>query len=149
VTPEPAGRAVRILVVEDEPVNRALLRAVFARDPGPLRHAEIVEAGTLAEARTALAAGAPDIVILDLRLPDGGGLELAHELRRDGDARADGDGPRIVVMSASVGASDRDAARLAGTDAFLGKPFLPRDLVVLLESLLSTATREADGAAGA
>lgn len=135
------GRLV-VLVVEDEPVNRALLRAVLGSPSrGRLPAVDLVEADTLAAARAALARRRPDVVILDVRLPDGNGLDLARELDADGT----GPKPRIVVMSASVGASDRDAARLAGTDAFLGKPFLPRDLLALLETLADEASEPAAG----
>jgi two-component system KDP operon response regulator KdpE len=122
---------LRILLVEDETVNRALLRAVLRSELGArLGPLELVEASTLAAAREALRAHAPDVIILDVRLPDGDGLDLARALAGEATNR-----PAVLVMSASVLPADRDAARRAGGDAFLGKPFKPVDLVVMLAEL--------------
>lgn len=124
---------IRILVVEDEPVNRALLRAVLGStlraSLGPI---ELREAADLADARRLIRDWAPDVLILDVRLPDGSGLELADDLPPPGTPGR----PRIVVMSASVLPSDRRAAEAVGSDAFLGKPFMPRELIAILERLV-------------
>ncbi|HEY0444620.1 MAG TPA: response regulator, partial [Candidatus Limnocylindrales bacterium] len=106
---------MRVLVVEDEPVNRALLRAVFSRAREQAYAVDLTEAVNLAAARQALRDAHFDVIILDVRLPDGNGLDLARELAAArGDAR-----PKVLIMSASVLKSDRDAAITAGGDAFL------------------------------
>jgi two-component system, OmpR family, KDP operon response regulator KdpE len=121
----------RLLVVEDEPANRSLVAAILSRSGQPrLRNAHLVEAASLAEARAALAAGQPDIVLLDVRLPDGSGLDLARELL----ARAGR--PRVVILSASVMPAEREAALASGVDAFLGKPYTPTQLTDLLDVML-------------
>ena len=122
---------LRVLVVEDEPVNRALLRAVLNTAEGRLGPIELTEAGTVGDGRAAIAAQMPHVLVLDVRLPDGNGLELARELSE----HSTGDRPRVIVMSASVLPRDREVAVAAGTDGFLGKPFLPRELIDLLETL--------------
>ena len=124
------ARPLRILVVEDEGVNRALLRAVI-RSATRLGGTEIDEAATLSDARRLVRERAPEVVILDVRLPDGSGLELARELPAPGDPTR----PHVIVMSASVLPADRMMALEAGGDVFLGKPFLPRDLIELLEGV--------------
>jgi CheY-like chemotaxis protein len=121
---------LRILSVEDEAVNRALLRAVVKRHP-ILSQAQLVEATTLAEARSSVAADRFDLVILDLRLPDGDGLSLARELGGTPDP------PAILVLSANVHEDDRRAAAEAGAQAFVGKPYRPPDLLVELDRLLA------------
>lgn len=132
-------RPLRVLVVEDEPVNRALLRAVLRTTTSQrFARAELIEAETLAEARSAVEAHRPDVIVLDVRLPDGDGLELARELR-DVEASPSSTRPRVLVMSASVLETDRDAAQRSGGDAFLGKPFLPRELIAVLEALVGDA----------
>jgi two-component system KDP operon response regulator KdpE len=68
-----------------------------------------------------------DILLLDVRLPDGSGLDLARELVANDAAR-----PRIVILSASVLPAERAAAIEVGCDAFLGKPYRPADLLDLL-----------------
>jgi CheY-like chemotaxis protein len=109
-----------ILAVEDEVRNAALLQAVL----GPAGY-RLVVVGSLAEARAWLADGRPDLVLLDIGLPDGSGLELARELR----AESGTVGLPIVVASARVLAGDREAAEQAGCDVFLAKPLRPRELL--------------------
>ena len=121
------GRELSILIVEDEPVNRALLRAVL-NSSSALGPKELAEAADLGEARRQLAERLPDVLILDVRLPDGNGLELLGALPAQGDPAR----PFVLVMSASVLPADRDAALSSGSDAFMGKPFMPKDLIDLL-----------------
>lgn len=124
---------LRLLVVEDEELNRKLLRTVIERRAHPrIRSAELLEAATFAAARALIAAGGLDLVVLDVRLPDGSGLDLARELL----AMAEEGRPRVIVLSASVRDSDREQAVSAGADAFLGKPYRPAELLALLEHLL-------------
>ena len=123
---------LNVLVVEDEAVNRALVRAVLERSGSQrLRDCVLIEAESLGEARQCLLAERFDVVILDVRLPDGSGLSLARELGQDRSAA----GPRVVVMSASVLPSEREAAMQTGCDAFLAKPFAPTELTELLVQL--------------
>jgi DNA-binding response OmpR family regulator len=123
----------RILVVEDQLTNRLLLRAVFARATDPtLKAATLLEAETVAAARDILEREHVDLVLLDVRLPDGSGLDLAGELRDRGDKR-----PRIIILSASVLEMERTAALDAGGDAFMGKPFRPVELLDLIADLLA------------
>ncbi len=123
---------MRILLVEDDDLNQALVRAILARSADPvLRGAQLVVAGSLAQARAALAAGAIDVVLLDMRLPDGNGLDLATELQRRGDRAS----PVVIALSGAA-AEQRDAALAAGCVAVLGKPYGPADLSSLLAAHL-------------
>jgi two-component system KDP operon response regulator KdpE len=129
----PDGQSARFLLLEDEALNRALVRATLARaEDARLRDAELVEAATIAEGRSALAAGHFDLLLLDVRLPDGDGLELAASLPNPR--------PLMVALTASVVPSPRDRAAQAGCDGFLEKPFQPRDLQDLLGRLLDGLT---------
>jgi two-component system, OmpR family, KDP operon response regulator KdpE len=120
-----------VLVVEDEWPNRVLLKATLDRATVPrVREAIVLEAATLAEARTHLASRQVDLMVLDVRLPDGDGLALARELN-GADRR-----PRILVLSASVLPTERIVALDAGTDAFMAKPFVPADVVRTMAELL-------------
>lgn len=126
------GPGPRILLVEDEPANRALVRAIIARTDRPeLRGIVLHEAVTIAEARSVLANHPVDLVLVDVRLPDGSGLDLATELRAH-----PGAGPaKIVIVSASVLPGERTSALATGADAFLAKPFGASDLIDLLVRL--------------
>lgn len=122
-------RPAKFLLLEDEPLNRALVRATLSRaDDLRLRDAEVVEAGTIGEAKSALASREFDLLMLDVRLPDGDGLELARSLHRPR--------PLMVALTASVVPSPRDQAERAGCDGFLEKPFQPDQLRELLSRLL-------------
>ena len=134
-TGQPADEHEAVIVlVEDEAPNRALARAVLARaDHAAVRSARLVEATTLAEARAALAHEPVDVVVLDVRLPDGTGLDLAREIR----SRAGAGRPRVLILSASVLPTERAAALEAGADDFLPKPYRAGDLVARLADLLA------------
>lgn len=123
---------LRVLLVEDEALNRALVRAILARRSDDLPPIELVEAETVEAARAALARGDVDIVLLDVRLPDGSGLDVARELHQEGQEATR---PVMAILSASVLALERVAAEEAGADAFLGKPFQPAELTALLDQL--------------
>ncbi len=130
------GPGPRILLVEDEPANRALVRAIIARtDRDRLQGAVLHEAASIADARSVLASHTIDIVLVDVRLPDGNGLDLAAELR----ATQGLEHTRVVVVSASVLSSERALALASGADAFLGKPFLAADLLDIIQGFEAAA----------
>jgi CheY-like chemotaxis protein len=122
----------RILLVEDEELNRTLVRAVLSRaDVAAVRAAEVLDAPTLAAARSRLDAEDVDLVLLDMNLPDGNGLSLAGELAA-GTATAGRPRPAVVAVTASVLPQDRAAALEAGCDGFLDKPYAAADLVAVV-----------------
>jgi CheY-like chemotaxis protein len=130
-TGSPEGSGLRILLVEDEATNRILLQAVLTRSPDErVRSAFVVSAETLAEARSQLNADRWDAIVLDVRLPDGNGLDLVPEIADGGGHR-----PRIIVWSASVLPHERAAALETGCDAFLGKPFRSEELLELMAGI--------------
>ena len=130
---EAAAPRLRILLLEDEAVNRSLVRAVLSRAPElDLRSAQLLEATSIAEARDVLERDRIDVALLDIRVPDGSGLDLARELAgRSREAR-----PGIVVVSASVMGPEREAAIAAGGDVFLAKPYRPAELLEALRQVL-------------
>lgn len=101
-----------ILLVEDDIDARDIYRTT-------LNHAgyRVIEAPTVKDARDAVRAFLPDVVILDCRLPDGDGLELVNAWR---DSKM-GNVP-VIVVSAHRERQDLDAAVLAGADLFVPKP---------------------------
>jgi two-component system KDP operon response regulator KdpE len=126
----------RILLVEDEDLNRTLVKAVLARAQiEAVRDAEVLDAGTLDAARAQLAASDVDLVLLDMNLPDGNGLTLARELAA-GDVPGGRKRPAVVAVTASVLPADREAAIAAGCDGFLDKPYAAADLVAVVAEYL-------------
>lgn len=110
-----------MLVVEDEPSLRLLCRINLE-----LEGFEVVEAGTLAEARAAVAACAPSVVLLDLTVGRENGADLIHELR---DRR-----PPIPIALVS-GAAALGSASEGLADAYLRKPYSIDDLLSTVKSL--------------
>jgi two-component system KDP operon response regulator KdpE len=121
----------RVLLVEDEELNRVLVRAILARATSDaVRAVELVEAENLELARAALGTGPVDVVLLDVNLPDGNGLALASDLH------ALTERPRVIALTASVLPHEREAAMTAGCDAFLDKPYAAQDLLDVLAAHL-------------
>lgn len=118
----------RILLVEDEPRNAALVQAVL-RPAG----FEIDWVTSVADARIALAESDPALILLDLRLPDEPGHVLAREVRARGERWP------ILAVSASVLEATRREALESGCDDFIEKPISPRDLLVRVLARLDRA----------
>jgi two-component system KDP operon response regulator KdpE len=119
-----------ILLVEDEELNRTLVKAVLARaQVAAVREAEVLDAPSLAAARERLATDQVDLILLDMNLPDGNGLTLARELAGD---LGGGRRPAVVAVTASVLPQDRAAALEAGCDGFLDKPYAAAELVTVV-----------------
>jgi two-component system KDP operon response regulator KdpE len=130
----------RILLVEDEELNRTLVRAVLTRAGNEaVRAAEVLEAPTLAAAREKLGTADVDVVLLDMNLPDGNGLTLAGEIAAAQPA-SERARPAVIAVTASVLPQERAAALAAGCDGFLDKPYAAADLVsVVAEHLAGRA----------
>jgi signal transduction histidine kinase/ActR/RegA family two-component response regulator len=114
-----------VVVVDDVEINRRLMLDLL----GPLGF-ELRTASTLGELDSVLAEAPCDLLVLDLRLPDGNGLDAAPRLRAGGRVR------RLLAMSASVLNFDPGEALRAGCDGFLPKPFAEEALFEHLERLL-------------
>ncbi|WP_233712954.1 sigma-54-dependent transcriptional regulator [Amaricoccus solimangrovi] len=114
----------RLLLVEDTPSLAMLYSAVLARAGHP-----VAQAATLAEARAFCARGLPRLMLLDLQLPDGDGLELLASLA--------GTGCRVIVITANGSINRAVQAMRAGAFDFLVKPFDESRLVGAVENALA------------
>ena len=125
-----AERAVapaRILIVEDNPLNRLLIHDVLE-----LRGHEVIEASTVDEARRALAATRPDLLLLDVQIPGGGGEAIIREVRKREDLN---DLPIIAVTSLAM-PGDRERLLSIGFQGYLSKPIDTRTFGAAIESYL-------------
>lgn len=123
-----------ILLIEDEPQVRRFLR--------PTLHAEgyrVIEAETAAEGLMHASTHSPDLILLDLGLPDGDGVDVTRSLR--GWSRVP-----IIVLSARGQEVDKVSALDAGADDYLIKPFGVAELLARLRVALRHAARVAAGA---
>ncbi|RPF21583.1 response regulator [Myceligenerans xiligouense] len=122
----------RLLVIEDDDALRSVVAKVL--ENGGLA---VAQARTVDEARHALAYGAdPDLILLDLGLPDGTGHELVTELRRDGRLRRV---PLVVYSGAEVGAEEREGLRLGHTVFLTKGRTAPDDILPSVLDLLDAA----------
>jgi two-component system phosphate regulon response regulator PhoB len=124
-----------VLVVEDEPdvlelVAFHLSRAGF----------NVLQAETGEQARTELRRSAPDLVILDLMLPDMSGLELLQMMGRDRHLST----VPVVILSARGSTEDRVLGLELGAVDYVPKPFSPRELVLRVRAVL-TRSAETEG----
>ena len=109
-----AARGKRILLVEDNPINALLARALLTREGCEIDHAVSGE-----EAVAAAKVGAYDLILMDMRMPGLTGVETARELRALEVATP------IVALTANAFGDDRHACLAAGMNDFLVKPMSP------------------------
>jgi two-component system cell cycle response regulator DivK len=118
----------RVLVIDDHELNQKLLERLLEIEGHEVRAADSV-----AEAEQAIAEEEPAMIVLDLNLPDGSGLDLTRKLKSH---------PRtasipIVACTAAVMPSDEARAREAGCDAFLAKPIDLQRFSSLVSAMLA------------
>jgi DNA-binding response OmpR family regulator len=113
-----------VLIVEDEQKIRDLVRRYLER-AGYI----VLSTGSGAEAITIVADARPDLVVLDLGLPDVSGTEVAREVRTIADIP-------IVMLTARSDEEDRIAGLELGADDYVTKPFSPRELVLRVRAVL-------------
>jgi response regulator RpfG family c-di-GMP phosphodiesterase len=113
-------------LVDDDAGFRALLRATFE-----LAHIDVDEAASATAAEGSIRVERPDVIVLDVRMPRTDGLVLCRKLKDDPQTRA----IPVVMLTGDEELQTEAAARAAGADAFLRKPFRPLELLGLVEQL--------------
>ena len=125
-----------ILVVDDECIVTEVVERYLLREKCEVK---IAEDG--AQALEIAAEWKPDLVVLDLMLPEIDGLEVCRRLRRDGPVP-------IIMLTAKGEETDRIIGLELGADDYMVKPFSPRELVARVKSVLrrtSDTSRQTDG----
>jgi two-component system KDP operon response regulator KdpE len=115
---------MRLLVVEDDREIRTMLHATLS-----VEGFDVQTAVSLSEARALLAHSPPNVVLLDLGLPDGDGLDLVHHIRQR-------DSTPILVVSARYQESQKITLLDAGADDYLAKPFNMGELLARIRVAL-------------
>jgi two-component system response regulator DevR len=122
----PPARVLRLLIVDDHEVVRQGLVALLDRREG---FQVVAEAGTVAEAIEQAERFRPDIVVMDVRLPDGSGIEACREIR------AELPETKIVMLTSFPDEEAVLSAIVAGASGYLLKQVRARDLVAALEAV--------------
>ena len=117
-----------ILLVEDETAITEPLAEALEREGFSAR-----VAGTAAEALQMAAARAPDLVLLDIGLPDGSGLDVCRALRQSSDVP-------VIMLTARGAEADRVAGLELGADDYVVKPFSAREVTARVRAVLRRAS---------
>src|SRR5678815_3989457 len=127
VTTAPRVAPARILVVEDNPFNRLLVHDILE-----LRGHAVMEAATVDEACALLARERPDLLLLDVQIPGGGGEAVIREVRQ----RADLVDLPIVAVTSLAMPGDKERLLSIGFQGYLSKPIDTRTFGASIESYL-------------
>ena len=117
---------MKVLIVDDEPDVRSLVRSALEYARVPL---EAIEAADAEEALAAVVSAKPDIMVLDLALPARDGFSVLEELRRTSDLP-------VIVLTARGLEHDKIRGLELGADDYMTKPFSPRELLARIETVL-------------
>ena len=121
-----APRSLRLLIVDDHEVVRQGLVALLDRRPG---FQVVAEAGTVEAAMAQARRHEPDLVVMDVRLPDGSGIEACRDIRAELPAT------RVVMLTSFPDDEAVFSAIVAGASGYLLKQIRARDLVAALEAV--------------
>ena len=117
----------RILVVEDHEDNLQILRDLLAS-----AGYDMIEAGNGEDGIAAAAAERPDLILMDIQLPILDGYEATRRIKFDPALK----GIPIIVVTSYALSGDEEKARAAGCDAYVAKPYSPRQLLARIRDFL-------------
>jgi signal transduction histidine kinase/ligand-binding sensor domain-containing protein/CheY-like chemotaxis protein len=136
---EPAGPSLRVLLAEDNPVNRTLATRLLER-----RGHRVSAATNGREALDLLERASFDVILMDVQMPGVDGLEATTEIRRREFAM--GGHVPIIAMTAHALKGDREMCLAAGMDAYVNKPLDPAQFIAAVENAgISPASQSSGG----
>ncbi len=119
----------KILVIDDEPAIHRLLQIILEGEGF-----QIVGLEGSNETKRAIASGRPDLIILDIMMPEVSGFDVLRMLKSDPDTK---DIP-VIVLTVRNMKDDIDKAMQLGAESYMTKPFQPAELVKTIRSLSHT-----------
>jgi DNA-binding response OmpR family regulator len=122
-----------VLVVDDEPIVREVVVRYLERDGH-----RTLEADDADSARAALQRHSPSLVVLDIMLPGGSGLDLCREIREASELP-------VIMLTARADETDRIVGLELGADDYVTKPFSPRELTARVRTVLRRAGPDSNG----
>jgi two-component system, cell cycle response regulator DivK len=120
-----------ILIVDDNELNSKLIKALLTKEGY-----QVQAAATAAETREMLTTFRPQLILMDVQLPDANGLDLARQIKADPQTGS----LIIVALSAYTSPGDAEKAKAAGCDGYLSKPVDARTLPTVLRRYLDAST---------
>jgi two-component system cell cycle response regulator DivK len=125
---------LRVLIIEDLPVNMLLMVAILER----AGHRSI-EAETAAQGIALARAQRPDVILMDIQLPDMDGLAATRILKADPELQH----IPVIAVTAFAMKGDEDAVRAAGCDGYVTKPIRYQEFLADLDAVTAAAARRA------
>ena len=119
--------ASKILLVEDEPDIRKTLKYNFSRESF-----DVITAGSISEAESLSSNNQVDLIILDLMLPDGSGLDFCRAIKSDKEKKS----IPVIILTAKADEVDRVVGFELGADDYVTKPFSVRELVLRAKAVM-------------
>ncbi len=116
-----------ILLVEDDPLSRRLVYDILTH-----RGHQVIEAASVDEARAQLDSAKPQLVLLDVQIPGGGGELVLQDIR----GRQSMQGVPVVAVTAQASRQDEQRLKQLGFDAYFSKPISTRTFASQVEALL-------------
>ena len=123
----------RVLIIEDEPDIRKTIDYNLSKESF-----QVVQAGSIAEGEKSISENSPDVIILDLMLPDGSGLTLCRDIKSDDKTKH----IPIILLTAKADEVDRVIGFELGADDYVTKPFSVRELILRVKAILKRGTSE-------
>ena len=124
---------VRVLIIEDEPDIRKTIDYNLSKESF-----QVVQAGSIAEGEKSISDNSPDVIILDLMLPDGSGLTLCRDIKSDDKTKH----IPIILLTAKADEVDRVIGFELGADDYVTKPFSVRELIWRVKAILKRGVSE-------
>ena len=125
----------KILIIEDEPDIRKTLEYNISREGY-----EVITASSLSEGREKLESASFTLLLLDLMLPDGSGLDLCRELKQDKSLSS----MPVIILTAKDDEVDKVVGFELGADDYVTKPFSVRELILRVKAVLKRGERKSD-----
>ena len=125
----------KILIIEDEPDIRKTLEYNISREGY-----EVICASSLSEGRQKLESASFSLLLLDLMLPDGSGLDLCRELKQDKSLSS----MPVIILTAKDDEVDKVVGFELGADDYVTKPFSVRELILRVKAVLKRGERKSD-----
>lgn len=125
----------KILIIEDEPDIRKTLEYNISREGY-----SVVSASSLVEAKSQIESDSFSLILLDLMLPDGSGLDLCRDIKSDKEKSS----IPIIILTAKDDEVDKVVGFELGADDYVTKPFSVRELILRMKAVLKRGEKKSD-----
>ena len=123
----------RVLIIEDEPDIRKTIDYNLSKESF-----QVFQAGSIAEGELSILDNSPDVIILDLMLPDGSGLTLCRDIKSNEQTKH----IPVILLTAKADEVDRVIGFELGADDYVTKPFSVRELILRVKAILKRGVSE-------